>query len=274
MGLAIEIIRAIEGAQGRQQIQASQIVSQIHGSQVAPGTVVPAAHTQAASTITDLTEAVQDIVAALLKAGTAITLSYDDAAGELTISSAYPALSGLATGAVLRATGATSAAFGAVDLADSDARTGILPVANGGNGVSSIISASAAAAADQTIATGTFTKLAFATEVSDPGSCYDPTNSRFTPSVAGTYLVTAQTLYYYSADQKLHSLFIYKNGARSYKETGVSSSGTGNLYLSLTMPIAMNGSTDYLEIYAYHNAGGDLTTYYPSTNVSFVWIAP
>lgn len=47
----------------------------------------------------------------------------------------YPALTGLATGAVLRATGATTAAFGAVNLADTDAVTGLLPPANGGTGV-------------------------------------------------------------------------------------------------------------------------------------------
>jgi len=40
----------------------------------------------------------------------------------------YPELAGLTAGAVLRATGAGSAAFGAVDLADPDAVTGTLPV--------------------------------------------------------------------------------------------------------------------------------------------------
>jgi hypothetical protein len=41
----------------------------------------------------------------------------------------------LTAGAVLRATGATTAAFGSVDLADTDAVTGILPAANGGTGI-------------------------------------------------------------------------------------------------------------------------------------------
>lgn len=42
----------------------------------------------------------------------------------------YPAIGGLSTGAVLRATGAATAAFGQVDLADTDAVTGVLPEAN------------------------------------------------------------------------------------------------------------------------------------------------
>lgn len=39
-----------------------------------------------------------------------------------------------AAGAVLRATSSSAAAWGTLDLADSDARTGVLPRANGGNG--------------------------------------------------------------------------------------------------------------------------------------------
>jgi hypothetical protein len=46
-----------------------------------------ASHTQAASTITDLAEAVDDRVAALLVAGTNVTLTYDDAAGTMTVAS-------------------------------------------------------------------------------------------------------------------------------------------------------------------------------------------
>jgi hypothetical protein len=49
-----------------------------------------------------------------------------------TIPSTDLTYSGLTTGQVLRATGATSAAFGAVDLANSSAVTGVLPAANGG----------------------------------------------------------------------------------------------------------------------------------------------
>lgn len=43
--------------------------------------------TQTASTISDLTEIVQDIVASLLVEGTNITLTYDDVAGTLTVTS-------------------------------------------------------------------------------------------------------------------------------------------------------------------------------------------
>lgn len=43
-------------------------------------------HTHPATAVTDLTEAVQDIVGALIRAGSGTTVSYDDAAGTVTIS--------------------------------------------------------------------------------------------------------------------------------------------------------------------------------------------
>lgn len=48
----------------------------------------------------------------------------------------YPALSGLTTGQPLRATSATAAAFGALDLANANAVTSALPHGKGGTGLS------------------------------------------------------------------------------------------------------------------------------------------
>lgn len=48
----------------------------------------------------------------------------------------YPALSGLTTGQPLRATSATAAAFGALDLTNANAVTGALPHGKGGTGLS------------------------------------------------------------------------------------------------------------------------------------------
>ena len=50
-----------------------------------PATYTPSAHTQAASTITDFAEAVQDAVAAMLVSGANVTLTYDDALGKVTV---------------------------------------------------------------------------------------------------------------------------------------------------------------------------------------------
>lgn len=50
-----------------------------------PSTFTPSPHVHASSDITDLTEVVQDIVAALLVQGSGVTLTYNDAAGTLTV---------------------------------------------------------------------------------------------------------------------------------------------------------------------------------------------
>ena len=50
-----------------------------------PATFPPSAHTHPSSAITDFAEAVDDRVAALLVQGSGVTLTYDDAAGTLTI---------------------------------------------------------------------------------------------------------------------------------------------------------------------------------------------
>ncbi len=50
-----------------------------------PATFPPSAHTHPSTAITDFAEAVDDRVAALLVQGSGVTLTYDDAAGTLTI---------------------------------------------------------------------------------------------------------------------------------------------------------------------------------------------
>jgi hypothetical protein len=89
------------------------------------------AHAVDASAGTALREAIDDAVAGLLVAGGNVSLSYNDAAGTLTISVAnYPAVSGLTTGQPLRATAAGAVGFGALDLSNASAITGDLPDAN------------------------------------------------------------------------------------------------------------------------------------------------
>lgn len=53
------------------------------------------------------------------------------------VTEGYPALAGLTTGQVLRATSATAAAFGALDLTNANAVTGNLPINRGGTALSS-----------------------------------------------------------------------------------------------------------------------------------------
>lgn len=102
----------------------------------------------------------------------------------------------------------------------------------------------------QSFSANTWTKIGFNTEEFDTNSNFDTAASRFTPTVAGYYQINfAQYLTTSVAANFL--LAIYKNGS-SFKQSFrfASASGyTGNLVGGSCL-IYMNGSTDYLEVYA------------------------
>lgn len=115
---------------------------------------------------------------------------------------------------------------------------------------------SAALSGNQTLNNDTTTKLTLSSEVYDTNNCYDPTtNYRFTPNVAGYYLVNLKVGFGGTATRNYYfNTFIYKNGS-SFSGSSTTLSlvaGTGvDSSLTSSMLIYMNGSTDYLEAYVY-----------------------
>lgn len=105
--------------------------------------------------------------------------------------------------------------------------------------------------ADQTVTANVLTKVQFNTEVFDASSWFDnATNYRYTPLRAGKYLVIAQTLFTGTlVIGSQISTIVYKNGAVYLSMTSrcpsTSSQATQNV-----CAISMNGSTDYIEIFA------------------------
>ena len=113
--------------------------------------------------------------------------------------------------------------------------------------------------ANQTIANTTFTKLQINTKEFDTASAYDnTTNYRFTPLVAGYYQVNGA---YYPAGSALgyNTCAIYKNGS-IFKSGNSCPNNTTTLGSSVSCLIYLNGSTDYIEIYALQSSGGNLGT--------------
>ena len=105
---------------------------------------------------------------------------------------------------------------------------------------------------NQSISANTLTKVAWNTERFDTNSNYDnTTNYRFTPTVAGYYLVNSVIL----IDGKNTGFVnnhIYKNGA-SYIFHRTGDNSTGDFGASVTALIYLNGTTDYIENYVRHN---------------------
>jgi len=114
---------------------------------------------------------------------------------------------------------------------------------------------------NQTVSNATWTKLQAQTEEFDTASAYDnATNYRFTPLVAGYYQVNGELLA--SGTVTLIRIIpaIYKNGSvAKYGNDVIMPAGGQSVRASVSCLIFMNGSTDYLELYANLNGSGTLT---------------
>ena len=105
------------------------------------------------------------------------------------------------------------------------------------------------------ISSATHTKLVFDTEEWDTASCFDTTTSRFTPNVAGYYMIGGhfqpQSTYTTGTTQ------VYKNGTayRVLHWNQHASSVTSPAPVGGQTLVYMNGSSDYVELYGYMTTG-------------------
>jgi hypothetical protein len=111
----------------------------------------------------------------------------------------------------------------------------------------------------QTFATGTGAKVQFNTEIFDTDNCYDPTtNYRFTPTTAGKYFVGASMRWSTDVDIDIAVTTIYKNGSVAF-EGSFTNLRYNNWFLGSI--VSMNGTTDYLEVYATQYSGSNKDNY-------------
>jgi hypothetical protein len=107
------------------------------------------------------------------------------------------------------------------------------------------------ASGNTTVAASTNQKVALATEDFDTGSCF--ASSRFTPNIAGYYFIAGSIRIDSAAAA---TVMLWKNG--STYSRGSSGDGTG--YVSTVCDlIYLNGTTDYVELYATHSFAGNKT---------------
>lgn len=110
--------------------------------------------------------------------------------------------------------------------------------------------------ANYSLASNTYTKIRYDTEIFDTANCFDTVNYRFTPNVAGYYFVTAKVfISYASTSPGRLRVALYKNGTIEK----LNSLTSGALYenIAITALIYMNGTTDYLEAFSLQTASGD-----------------
>ncbi len=109
---------------------------------------------------------------------------------------------------------------------------------------------------NQTISSGAYTKVQFTTEEFDTSNEFDnATNYRFTPTVAGKFLLTAGA--YLDTDANTNTPFkviIYKNGS-VYKEGydyAIATTGRAGVTVSVVVDVSVG---DYFEVYVRHDTG-------------------
>lgn len=116
---------------------------------------------------------------------------------------------------------------------------------------------SAVLSTNQTLTAGTYTKMAFATEEFDTNSNFDTSTYRFTPQVAGYYQVNGAFALTSQFGTGQSFITIYKNGAKF--KTGTDANIAGLISHVISTLIYLNGTTDYIEAYAYQGSAGSLT---------------
>lgn len=109
--------------------------------------------------------------------------------------------------------------------------------------------------ADQAISTATYTKIQMDTEEWDTNTFFDSTtNYRFTPTVAGYYLITL-TARLKGTSTGGYITAIFKNGSEAYRIEHDQNTTVGPLKgVSGSSLVYFNGSTDYIEAYGWIQA--------------------
>lgn len=109
---------------------------------------------------------------------------------------------------------------------------------------------------NQTISNNSFTLVTFSTEVYDRGNTF--ASNRHTPTVAGIYSYSVGLTWNTAVNGSVANISLYKNGVEVARNewimNGTATQGVG----PLTAQISMNGTTDYVEVFARQITGGNL----------------
>jgi hypothetical protein len=113
----------------------------------------------------------------------------------------------------------------------------------------------------QSISSATATKVVLQNENFDTASCFDNvTNYRFTPNVAGYYQINGSVYINSTGTTAATVAIIYKNGSAyqggSFQNTSTPENNAAGLVSSV---VYFNGTTDYVELYAYAVTTGTAT---------------
>ena len=116
----------------------------------------------------------------------------------------------------------------------------------------------------QSIPHSTWTEInIFDNEALDTDNCFNTSNGRFTPNVAGKYFLNASVFCVNGIAAGFNSIAIVKNGSVNLNTTNelayITRLATGDSELRVSGFLSMNGSTDYVSVFVNQQVGATLT---------------
>jgi hypothetical protein len=149
-----------------------------------------------------------------------------------------------------------TASGGSITLQEADTASNLTITVPAVSGTMAIQGAafSAYLGSNQSTTSSTWVKVVIDTEEFDTNSNFNTSNYRFTPTVAGYYQINGNSETTGSVGQVVS---IYKNGSEFKRGANITAGNytTGSVVSAL---IYMNGSTDYLEMYALTTSNATL----------------
>ena len=121
---------------------------------------------------------------------------------------------------------------------------------------------SAYSSSNATVSSAADTKITLDTELFDTNNNFSA--SRFTPTVAGYYQISATCKVSCSGNMRRNDIELFKNGslyqAGSSIDLGASSTGVSFIWSTVSTVMYFNGSTDYVELYIFPQANSGTLT--------------
>jgi hypothetical protein len=102
------------------------------------------------------------------------------------------------------------------------------------------------------VVNATLVKMQFNTESFDTDNCYDTSNFRFTPNVAGKYVINVNLRNFQTSDYNDMGTVIAKNGSIFININNSSQHNESNNFSAI---VTANGTTDYFEIFHEQASG-------------------
>ena len=129
----------------------------------------------------------------------------------------------------------------------------------GGTNTPSFFAISTSTEDNNDVSDDTFTKKTFSTEVYDSDSTYS--SSRFTPGVAGKYMLTVKLSVFNTTNNSQPYMWIYKNGSQMddpyFSQFRDGDSANASFFTFTLNAIVDADNDDYYEIYFRKNDGGN-----------------